>query len=119
MPTEYQKQLQEKRAVFYQLLEGIEMTEGMPIEYYTGGWNEEQLKVELVNMFSLYKAINKEEAKKIIAMKELTLKHLQQEINELNIKINRIRNSFMIIFFTPNILKKKKRYFSNTAFKNN
>ena len=52
MPTEYQKQLQEKRAVFYQLLEGIEMTEGMPIEYYTGGWNEEQLKVELVNMFS-------------------------------------------------------------------
>ena len=88
MPTEYQKQLQEKRAVFYELLEGIEMSEGMPIEYYnSAGWNEEKFKLELGHMFNLYKAINKEEAKKIIDMKELTLKHLQQEINELKERV--------------------------------
>tara|TARA_R110002012_G_scaffold290723_1_gene484864 strand:+ start:1919 stop:2185 length:267 start_codon:yes stop_codon:yes gene_type:complete len=88
MATEYQKQLQEKRRVFYELLEGIEMSEGMPIEYYNSlRWNEEKFKLELGHMFSLYKAINKEETKKIIALKETQLKHLQHEINELKERV--------------------------------
>jgi len=91
MSKEYQKAIQEKTSVFYELLEQFCNANGITddIENWTSqGWNEERFKLELVNMFNLHKAINKEIRNETIALKETQLKHLQDEINELKERFN-------------------------------